>query len=74
MLPTAGTKALEKIVVTGTTGVITATPNAYKGIVVGDTCIMTPTEELVGAAGTAKTGRLIWNYSGDCVNKGYVKN
>ena len=71
VLPTAGTKALEKIVVTGTTGVITATPNVYKGIVAADTCIMTPTEELVG---TDKTGRLIWNYSGDCVTKGYVKN
>ena len=46
-------------------GVITATPNAYKGIVVGDTCTLTPTP-----AGE----RLNWAYSGECVNKAYVTN
>lgn len=46
-------------------GVITITPNAFKGIATTDTCVMTPT-----AAG----GRLTWAYSGACVNNGYVKN
>ena len=46
-------------------GVITLTPNAYKGIVAGDTCVFTPTVD--GA-------RLTWAYSGECVTKGYVKN
>ena len=46
-------------------GVITLTPNAFKGIAAGDTCVLTPT-----AAG----GRLTWAYSGACVNNGYVKN
>ena len=50
---------------TVTDGKISATPNAYKGIVVGDTCLLTPVED------AAK--RLIWTYSGECVNKGYVK-
>lgn len=45
-------------------GVITATPNAYKGIVVEDTCVLRPT-----AAGE----RLTWAYSGACVTKNYVK-
>jgi type IV pilus assembly protein PilA len=46
-------------------GVITATPNAYKGIVATETCVLTP---------TADGNRLIWNYSGGCVTLGYVKN
>lgn len=46
-------------------GVITATPNDYKGIVAAETCTLTPVED----AG----GRLIWTYSGTCVDVGYVK-
>lgn len=70
-LPTAGTKALKSIALTNDTAVITATPNAYKGILATETCVFTPTEEVVA---TKKTGRLTWEYSGDCVTKGYVKN
>lgn len=44
-------------------GVITATPNAYKGILASETCVLTPV-----AAGE----RLNWDYSGACVDKGYV--
>ena len=47
-------------------GVITATPNAIKGIVVGDTCVMTPVADA--------NQRLQWTYSGGCVTKGFVKN
>ena len=50
-------------------GVITATPNAYKGLATTDTCVLTPTAE--GATGVQ---RLVWAYSGACVTKGYVKN
>ncbi len=46
-------------------GVITLTPNAYKGILATDTCVMTP--------GTATAGRLSWEYSGACVSNNYVK-
>ncbi|MDO9284384.1 MAG: prepilin-type N-terminal cleavage/methylation domain-containing protein [Aquabacterium sp.] len=49
-----------------TTGVITLTPNAYKGIDATDTCVMTP--------GVATAGRLTWAYSGACVTNNYVKN
>lgn len=45
-------------------GVITATPNAYKGILTTETCVLSPTE-----AGE----RLTWKYSGACVTAGYVK-
>ena len=46
-------------------GVITLTPNNYKGIVDTETCVSTPTVD--GA-------RLTWAYSGGCVTQGYVKN
>ncbi|PJI47444.1 MAG: pilus assembly protein [Pseudomonas sp.] len=46
-------------------GVITATPNAYKGILDTETCVLTPTVDV---------DRLVWNYSGTCVTAGYVKN
>jgi type IV pilus assembly protein PilA len=59
-----GTGALNKVETAGN-GVITMTPNAYKGIEVGDTCVMTPTEN---------AGRITWAFSGECVNKNYVKN
>jgi len=45
-------------------GAITATPNAYKGILATDTCVLTP---------TADGNRLIWAYSGACLTKGFVK-
>ncbi|MGO1061982.1 pilin [Acinetobacter lwoffii] len=66
-LPTGLTgKALASIAITPSTAVVTATPNAYKGILATETCILTPTPD--GA------DRLIWEYSGDCLTKGYVKN
>jgi type IV pilus assembly protein PilA len=48
-------------------GVITATPNAYKGIIAADTCLLTPTAAAAG-------GYLKWTYSGACVTKGWVGN
>ena len=46
-------------------GVITATPNAYKGILALETCVLTP---------VADGERLIWTYSGGCLTQSYVKN
>ena len=46
-------------------GVITATPNAYKGILAAQTCVLTP---------SADGERLVWNYSGACLDDGFVKN
>ena len=64
--PTADTtKAFNSLVVEN--GVITATPNAYKGILATETCILTPTPDAGGE-------RLTWAYSGGCVTAGYVKN
>ena len=60
---TSTTKALNSLVVED--GVITATPNAYKGILAAETCVLTP---------TADGQRLVWNYSGACVTRNYVKN
>lgn len=72
-LPTGLTnKALNEITLTAATtattapNLITATPNAYKGIAATETCILTPTPDA--------SDRLIWTYSGDCLDKGYVKN
>ena len=48
-----------------TDGAITAVPNAYKGILAAETCVLTP---------TADGERLTWAYSGGCVTEGYVKN
>lgn len=74
-LPTGAGKALNKIEIATNTAAITGTPNAYKGIDTTDTCVITPTEETTGTGTAAsKTGRLLWNYSGACVSKGYVKN
>lgn len=75
-LPTAGTKALQKIEMSTTkAGEFTATPNAYKGIATSDTCTLTPTVETTGTGNsTSNTGRLTWEYSGACVTNGYVKN
>ncbi|MGK4387587.1 pilin [Ectopseudomonas oleovorans] len=63
------TKAFNSLAIAD--GVITATPNAYKNILATDTCVLTPTAE--GTAGSSNR-RLVWNYSGACVTKGYVKN
>ncbi|NWB84509.1 pilin [Pseudomonas gingeri] len=55
--------ALNSIAITAASGVITATPNTYKGIANTDTCVLTPDANF-----------LVWTYSGACVNNGYVKN
>ena len=49
-----------------TNGVITATPNAFKGILNTDTCVLTPVADA--------NNRLQWTYSGACETKGFVKN
>ncbi len=49
-------------------GVITATPNAYKGIAATDTCLLTPT------ADSGNSAYLDWDYSGACVTNGYIAN
>ncbi|WP_338149771.1 pilin [Acinetobacter lwoffii] len=64
-------KALKSIAITAATAatgpvIITATPNDFKGIATAETCILT--SSLDGA------GRVIWTYSGACLNNGYVKN
>lgn len=67
-LPTAkASGALNKIEVASTAATvatITATPNAYKGIVVGDTCVLTSSSD---------SGNIVWTYSGKCVDNNYVK-
>ena len=63
--PTAVTTgAFNSLIVSN--GIITMTPNAVKGIVVGDTCTLTPTPDA--------NSRLQWAYDGACVTKGYAKN
>ena len=47
-------------------GVITLTPNAAKGILATETCVMTPTADA--------NNRLQWAYSGACLTQGYIKN
>ena len=49
-------------------GIITATPNAYKGIAAADTCLLTPT------ADSGNSAYLDWDYSGACVTDRYVAN
>ena len=63
-LPGVASGALNAVAVTD--GVITMTPNAYKGIAAADTCTMTPS--------TATAGRLAWTYGGACLTNNYVKN
>jgi len=61
--PTASTvKAFNTLAVAS--GVITATPNAYKGILATETCVLTP---------TVTGDRLTWVFSGGCVTQNYVK-
>jgi type IV pilus assembly protein PilA len=67
-LPTGVTTgAVNTIAITATSGAITATPNAYKGIATGDTCSLATAVPAAGAP-------LVWTYSGACVTNGYVKN
>jgi len=61
----AATNAFASATITATTGVITMTPNAYKGILATETCTLTPT-----VSGTTLT----WAYGGACLTAGYVKN
>jgi type IV pilus assembly protein PilA len=56
------TKAFNSLAIAD--GVITATPNAYKGILATETCVLTP---------VADGERLAWTYSGGCVTANYVK-
>ena len=66
-LPTGLTeKALASVGLTETTAVVTGTPNDYKGIEAGETCILAPEAD--------DADRLIWTYSGACLDNGYVKN
>ena len=51
--------------VTAAAGVITATPNAFKGIAAADTCVLTPSSD---------AGALKWVFSGGCLTQGYAKN
>ncbi len=64
--PTAVTASGAFNTLTVADGVITATPNAVKGILAADTCVMTPVADA--------NQRLQWTYSGACVTKGFVKN
>ncbi len=57
------TAALNSLKVTN--GVITATPNAYKGIATNENCILTP---------TVNSESLAWTFSGGCVEANYVRN
>jgi type IV pilus assembly protein PilA len=59
----SASKAMASMVIAD--GVITATPNAYKGILATETCVLTPTVD---------GERLTWAYSGGCLDRGYVKN
>jgi type IV pilus assembly protein PilA len=64
-LPAANANgALATIAIDGTSGAITATPNNYKGIVAADTCLLSP---------VTSTDKIVWTYSGKCVDNGYVK-
>ncbi|MBA4693559.1 MAG: prepilin-type N-terminal cleavage/methylation domain-containing protein [Congregibacter sp.] len=51
-------------------GTITATPNAYKGILAADTCVLAPAVATV----TSGSPSLEWTYSGACLTKGWVGN
>ena len=63
--PAASTTGAFNTLSVDNVGVITATPNAYKGIAAADTCVLSP----------AATGdRLNWQYSGACVTNQYISN
>lgn len=63
-LPTGTTTGAVNTIAIGTGSVITATPNAYKGIVATETCTLTPSGPGAGAT---------WTFGGECVTQGYVK-
>ncbi|WP_416195104.1 pilin [Pseudomonas sp. MH10] len=65
-MPGAG-PALASIAITASTAVITATPNAYKGILVGETCTLTPSAPVANTA-------ITWTWGGSCVTAGYIRN
>lgn len=65
-LPTGKTTGALNQIVVSTAGVITATPNAYKGILTTDTCTLTPDA-------TTVPGTITWTYGGACVTNSYVK-
>ena len=54
--------------VTVAAGVISATPNAFRGILTTETCVLTP---LVAAG---NSDYLDWTYSGACATNGWVQN
>ena len=58
--------ALNQINVTN--GIITATPNAFRGILATETCVLTP------LAATGNSDYLDWTYSGACATNGWVQN
>jgi type IV pilus assembly protein PilA len=64
--PTAVSSGAFSTLAVTTSGEITMTPNAYKGIVATDTCVLTPVPDA--------NNRLQWTYSGACVSNNYVKN
>ena len=64
---TGNTTGAVNAVTAAANGLITATPNAYKGIVAADTCTFTPAINTVA-------NRLDWTYGGACLTQGYVKN
>lgn len=70
--PAASTSGVFNSLAVAANGIITATPNATKGILATDTCVLTP--NVVGGAAGSGTDRLTWAYSGACLDKGYVKN
>jgi len=68
VLPTGMTTgALASVAITATTAAIVATPRAYKGVLASETCTLSPTAD-------ATTGTISWQYSGGCLDQGYVKN
>jgi len=67
-LPAAlSTGALASITITTTTAAIVAVPRDFKGIVAAETCTLSP------AAMPTAGNPVVWNFSGPCVDNGYVK-
>ena len=64
----AATNSFASLTVTAG-GVVTLTPNAYKGILTTDTCVVTPTIAVGPPTSITK-----WVYSGACLTAGYVRN
>lgn len=63
-LPSKATGALGSISMAESTAAIVATPNAYKGLTVNDTCTLAP---------VVSGGTLVWGFSGPCADKGFAK-